>query len=972
MIEILINGEALDLSKDTSLTLQDNIFSPVDVASKETSYSYTFKVPSTDKNNRLLAHWNVLEGTQKETRFEAELVVDGNSCFRGSMVVKSFDGQSYSLNLVSIKYSTVNEALSGKTMADIKWEIPYNGVATINAMNADMTQNDVFFPLVCYGAFQKTPTLVDEVANEYTSKFVIDSTNKWWHSSFYPSVNLLELLKKSLETGGFTIGGSAFSDPNLKNIYLSTHLANDQVPTYNLGNQLFGHISGTTTFDTSTATNRYIQELNYPYFKLQESMGDRSAPNTAAKTYYQWSLIDWWNLLDTEDSTVTMSHNSYTFEKNEHIIVIPADGWYKVKLKANCKMASPNSYLDACELYVDYWQGDGMQTKTFTNIEKDNAIFAPLEIQLVRNLSDEDRIELIKGGENTKFLNGDPTQATFNFKEGEIGFRDGGYVNRVNWKTEFPHQNLYTAEAPTITESLVSQGVSINSVNIELLQGAREGGTARPTTGGRATNGGGTSQGTGLEDYQAGWRRRGYLHTNTHVFDQGVTNSFICGLSSMGNGIPSVARNGRSWSKMISDKNDVFANVEGYGDYKENRISSSSMVTQLVSSQYCQNQWLGAPRNRCDAKTKGVMSGTVECCMWLNRNDRVELVAVQRDYFGKKPYSWSGTVDFEITAISPRNRAYLEAHNYAYSTPTQFPVNLQLSEFFNKEMAISDFLDNVVKTLNLELIQEGNQVDVNVAKTSGDRSVAAYAVDIDDRVSTTKVSDGSAFGIERIDWPRSLSVQWSIDTSEFGFQNSIPWERRGDDDADQYGDSGTTILTLSNDTYATDDKSVSSKFSYTWYGTFELSGDTSKFISIPVIAADDKMIDYNTYEDDLSYDGFSLAQRMWYRQAPSTDTVKTTSNADWVETVYLTYPTGTYQGTEVSFKTGSTLLNYFTLRALFGSEYTNVDCYLTAEEYKLIKGGAMVHFNADLYYCSSIQWSPTSKLAKLKLMRKTD
>ena len=968
MLEIYVNGQILDLFDDTSLNLQENIFNPTEVTTKQSSYSYNFTVPCSDRNSKILGHWNVLESTEKTMRFNAEVYSDSTLIFSGSLVVSKFSDNKFTLNLVSVKTTTYSEQLKDKKLSDVDWEIPFEGCQTINQLNAD-ANSKVFFPLVNYGPFQKKPYYEDEVASDYTSKFLIDKYNKWWYSSFYPSLNVLELAKKCLEGNGFIVGGSAFDDPILKNIYMSTSLASEQVPTYNLGNPKFGHIKATASFDTSNITS-LIEELGFPYFGVRESMGDRTTPNSNPKTYYNLEYIDFFNLL--ENSTV--ESNSYLYDSNESVIVIPSDGWYKISLSASTTLVNPSQTM-SCPLYVDYYQGNGMTTQ-YVTLPKSLQEHSPIEIQLVRNVNlDENKIELIKGSENVKYLNGNPNEAYFNYKEGEIGYRQGGYLNRVHWKTEFPHENLYNSDSPTETGSIMVNAQTSAAANL-ITFASRDGSTTRPVGGGRATSGvGDKAVSTGLERYYSGWKLKGYLHSNTHVFDPGVTNSFICGLSSFDGGIPSIMRNGRSWSKLITDKNDVFSFTEGYKEYEENRIDNGTMQTRAVSTNYNKNDWNLSPRNYCTVNGSS-MSGMVECCIWLNRNDILELVAVQRDYQGKQLYAFSGNVMLEISAISPKNRAYLEGHDYNYNTPSQFPYNLQLGEFLDKEMDMSEYIESVAKAFNLEILQDGKAIDINTqSNISNFIHVNKDVVEIDDRASRTS----SNFEQERISWPKSLSVSYKVNEDEFGFQESIPLSRRGDEDANEYGDSGYTKMILTDDIYADDPKDISTKFSYTWYGGFtfqqlDASGETlsEKEISIPVIIKDEYMIDKTYYEDDLKQDGFSLTPRFWFRQSRSTDYIYT-YDKDWKEQVYLTYPTNSFNGVNLSYKTSEpSLLRYFTMRNLIGAETTNVEVRINGDEFNRLKGGSLVRFNNDLYYTQKVQYNAKTHLAKLTLMKKVD
>lgn len=954
MLNINIDGKYLDTSSGFTLTMQENVFNPTSPASKSASYSYSFKIPITPHNRRILGYYDVLESNEKIRRYNAECTCDGSTLFVGSLVITGAENGEYSCNLVSLKSTNYTEKLGDKTLATIDWSVPFSGIDTINAVNADNSKK-YFFPLASYGCFQKSPVYEDDVAAEYSSKFLIDKYNKWWYSSFYPSINALEVAKRGLEQYGFEVAGSAFDDPVLSNVYLSTNLADGQVPVYNLGNQLFGHVRVANHFTTSAGADRYMQDLDYPYFRVQESYGSKR--EQSANFQYNLETIDYWNLLKGG----TLSHNSYLYDRGDSVVVIPTSGWYKISLSANTQLVGYGSTM-AAPHWVDYWDSEGIHEEII-RVPINASETAPLEIQVVRNVSEDNTIELIKGDTNIKYRNGNPMSSTFNYSEGGYGWRPDGYPNKVTWTTAYPHQAIKgQTEAPTKTEKVLDNSVqnntktqgTINNIDTSRMSG-------RGTTG-RASSG-----------RASGVVEEGYIRRNTHVYDPVVSQSFICGLSSFDGGIPSVMRNGNSWSPTMGAKNDVYANVEGFKRWQN--INGSKRV-ELTN--YCSNDWDLADINVCSA-TSSTMRGHVECCVWLNRNDIIEVVGIQRNYMGQTLYSWTGDITFEVTAISDHNRAWLDSHDFDYYSPTFFSDQLQLSNFMNSATTISSYIDSLCKAFNLSISQDGQSISIDTNNASNATTgQQIYAINIDKRIVSGNTKTGNGGGsIERIDWPAEMSVKWTINTEEFGFKSTIPEEHVGEPDEDDYGYSGFTVIKLNDDPYSTETKDVSIPFSYNWYCSFlfqqlDQSGETlsEHYINLPVIIQDSYMTDYKYYENDMSHDGYSLRQRFWFRQAPSSDYVYT-ADREWREQCYLTYPTGTFMGVSLSYDEQDSLLKYFNIKGL-NSEYTNVSAYITNEEYLLLKAGACIQYNSDIYYVSSLQFTPTTHIAKLKLVRKND
>ena len=267
-IELIVNRKQVDLGDDFNIRINNVINDPVKLDYNQAEYSYSFNLPATKNNNIIFDYANNLSKLNKfHNRYTAELYADGNLIFEGSLTLNSYKENEYECNLVNVKIYSLDEIFSGMTMNKIKgMEIDFSGVTTMNAMNAE-SNPIATFPLVSYGAFQKVPKSEDEVGAEYTSKFDLDMYNRWYIESCYPSLNMLDTLKAAFNTKGYEVMGDAFQDPVLKNIYMSTNLADEQVPQYNLGNPMFGNVqlSASTTLNTLG----YQQELQFPYEKVQ-------------------------------------------------------------------------------------------------------------------------------------------------------------------------------------------------------------------------------------------------------------------------------------------------------------------------------------------------------------------------------------------------------------------------------------------------------------------------------------------------------------------------------------------------------------------------------------------------------------------------------------------------------------------------------------------------------------------------------
>ena len=964
-IELYINGELIELENQESLNLRINnvLFNPTKTSTTQAEYSFSFDIPSTPSNDRVLGYANNLSRINKfRARYNSQIYADGTPIFDGSLTIQKYNAKDkmYTCNLVNFKVNTLDEIFGETKLTDLHWDVDFDGANTINSVNADMNSK-YFFPLASYGVFQKKWKAKDEVAAEYTPKHDIDKYNKWWIESFYPSLNVMETVKRAFEAKGYNAIGSAFLDPNIKTIYASCNLANEQSPIYNLGNPKFGHLHITTNWTNSATTtgesttfggNTFRvdggvpQDLNFPYEGVSNVYpGFQGSKNTSRMVEYNFSTIDIWNMLDTTNNpngvTATLHEDSYIYDPGENVIVIPADGWYKIKLTCNAVLNNPGVRFDATQ-----WtnkNGNELVERT-CSINRDFQQQTPLEIQLIRNYNEN--IELIKGSNNIRWYTGDPTDLFY-----RVG--QNNYQNKHTWTCEYPHQDLYANEAPTKTEAIgVTTAVTTNEYGN--FGGNRQNKTTNSSNGASQNN------------------TKGYVHSDGYPmpYDQYVSPAFICGVSSLGNGTASVMKNGKSWNKQSSEINKVFAKVKGLNIiYYDNSLG----VTD-----HNENSYNDSPNITATATTSA-MSGSVYSCVYLNKNDILELVAIQRDFNSTLGYTTSATCDLEITAITDRTYEVLKGDQYfGYYSSTEFPTKLNLFNFTNKEMKVSDWLTNIQKAFNLEFVMDGNTVDVNVNK--GIKKYITNAISIDDRVNSDEAE------AEFISYPKEMSVQYKIDTDEWGFWTTVPAEYHNAEESvwKEHGDSGYTVIQLNDDSYETSTQNTSTQFSYTWYDNFNFqqvdSGGTSLgdeiTITIPVIEKYDYMAEGYDYEESMKHDGYSLTQRFWFRDQVSQEyvylsSIKANGSKEYID---LVYPINSWKGFNLSYKDTemSLVTEYFNVSPMLSSNYVNVDVYLTPDEYRMIKGGALVNFDSDLYYVSEISgFDPSGgNTTKLKLIKK--
>ena len=912
-VEIIINGERIDVTSEESLGIRitNKLFEPTKFTTKQATFSYSFEVPATDRNNRIFGFGNVLSQENKfRTRYNCEVYSDGDLLFEGSAIVREFSDNKYTLNLVNIKVDALSDIFQDERLTDIPWYVDFSGATTINEVNGDESTK-YFFPLVSYGVFQKVPYYSDEIANDYTSKFSLDSYNRWWNESFYPSMNVMETMKRAFEWKGYKVGGTAFQDPYISNIYASCNLADDQVPQYNLGNPIFGAVDISMQY-TTNADDAYSQDLNYQYFQLTELQNIFRTKKSFAEDY-NFKFINTYDLMGS-GVTITVNEDTYMYDPEENCVVIPADGFYEIQLTTQTTL-NTSSLNNVMQLKLSGFQQDIVEDE-FTiqgNLEET----MPIEIHLVRNY--DDNIELIKGKYNKRYTNGDPT--------------DQLPTNVMEWQTCYPHEKLYNSICPTKYDSDLTSNE----------------GNKTPTK-----NNGKMPRPAINEDVNIEYEPSllGYVYKDNEImaYDQAISSSFICGTSSLAR-TNAVMRNGKSWSRSSTIQNESLYVNSGY--YKHAELGG---VESWVDTNFNVNDLRMSPISNVDESSNS-MTSNLTCVVKLNRNDIIKLFVVHRGYQdidgNELYYSTTSNVRLKMRAVSPRK--YPDFVSSAkYGMVSEFPAQLNLSNFTNQETTIDSWIENVKKAFNLDIIQTGNLIEINTQK--GINKDINYAIDIDDRVSKSDVKTSY------ISYPRTMAVKWRVDTEEWGFEKSVPKDKINLDDWFNYGDSGYTVIQLSDDSYETTDEQTQVGFSFTWYDGFKWfevyqngnEAESGKTLVIPVIEKSEYMADGYGYDEAMKHDGYSMAQRFWYRGEQGDEYVWLASHMR--EQVYITLPKATFNGFHLSYKDNemSLLTEYFNCKPLLSSNYVEVDVYLTPQEYNLLKDGVKVHFDKNLFYVSEI------------------
>lgn len=950
-VSIYVGGERVDLMSAESINMRMNriLYDPVTLLSTQAEYSFSFDVPATPKNRRIFGYADNLAITARFTRHIAcKVYADETLIFDGTLSLSGYDASNkvFKCNLVSLKIYTIDSIFEDTPLDALDWYEPYSGATSINAYNADMGKK-VFYPFVAYGVFEKDPYFSDEVADDYTDARELDKWCRFYPETFPPSLNLVETVRRCFSYKGFELKGDILGDPVMNNIYMSTSLADDQAPLYNLGNPMIGSVDISIQWKNGTVSgsnvtnkeNGIIQSLNYPYFRVYNiptSGGGMAVYNNIDGEYFNFEEIEQFNVMDG-NGVVTENFDSYMYDPDEHCIVIPNDGFYKIELEIDAQLQNYNgNIVRGLQQHVDSSQTIAEEMVNIPYRLKDNT---PFEIQLVRNvLNSEDgaTIELIKGKYNKEYFRGLPYSGG-----SETQYRDWNCCYPHEWRNPRYFRNPTTSDAPT--------AYSNDSF----------GGRADSSSGGR-----GRVTPPGVMTYL-------YKQGEPMAYDPVVSPYFICGFSTMSDGVFSVIKDGRSWYKGDPNRDESLYNSTGY-----QMASGGSNSYQLVDSSLNSNEYINAP-NSYVSITGNRMKGKIYCSVFLKRNDILTLNMVHR-YYDAGRESGSGYLPYEneyfttlsarlkIDAFTPRNHEYIRQNGLGYYTPTEFDTDLRVSNFLSSGTTMAEFVSNFIKAFNLDFYQEGNSVFINGGKALYTKD-KGNLVNLDDRVDAGDAISSS------IDWPSAMSVRWNIDTDEYGYWTTVPAEYVNDRDWASHGDSGYTEIKI--DPYGVDTQEVEIGWSYDWYDTFNLiaySGDTetgSTALRIPVIGDYQYLAPGADYGEAMKHDELSKTLRLWFRQEPSESKVTLTSNED----VYLSLPVNRYEGINISYKdTEPSLLNYFNISPAVAGNYVTVNAYLEPDEYLMLKNGAGIRFDDDVYDLVEMTgYDPSgANPTELKMMRR--
>lgn len=965
-VDIYVNGELADIASQRSLNLRiNNTFAnPEKIETISTEYSFSFSLPPTENNNRIFGFANVLSKRGKFNKpYEVSIEVDNLKAFQGYLMIQSITRhEGYRCNIYVNRLNTVEDVFGDSLMSDLeKWGMEFNLSETINERNREVCEEDkvkdCFFPLVSYGMFQKKP----KETGFYTPKTDIDRYTNMWMENFYPSMNLLKTVRRCFAHKGYEVDGDIFDDDNIKRIYMSTNLADGQDPQYNYGSPELGKVTVSTIwsnkhiYDTGTSqlATHTVQQLDEPIIRVGKDY-------ETGQFYYNYNEFNLYNIWSdapgvtdshltsengrptTYDSSLFMesfsSDNPYMWRDGG--IVVPMDGWYKVELDVKYDINdSTNSDIKIDE-YIAVQQSDRNRTKVTTHevtLPKTWGAFFT-EVQLVKNDLEHSTTKPIAPSE----------QLDDCFEASAKAYR--------YYSSCYPHEEKGSTKLPT-SENPYPAGM--------------------------------TPPKTGMLQY-----------------DPWVNKDFIMGICSSNDcRYGAVIKNGKSWNSECVDFVQSRFNCQPYlgiptkqnpggrgvvrdmpqqtSDYMNNTLPNSVPSTQSQSQQIYHNtsgtyetDTFNITNSTLNFSSNTEAKGKIQAIVHLNKNDILQLKLLTR-CLNNPDSTRSGDNDVKVNVEA---KVTVEAFgtdeipvtsdlmdwNTDIREEETLDTELNLVNFLNKEEKMSDFISNFIKEFNLSYEQNGNTISLNKQKIS---NVKRSVVDLSDRVSEGDIET------ERIDYPSSIAVKYSIDTEERGFYNSVPFDDLEKPNWTTYGDYGYDTIKILDDNQA-QEQSVSLKTSYNWFQDFDYKLSTPDVtIPLAVIAKDEWLINGYKDEEMMKKDGYGMKRRYWFPSPIKYPSV--VINNDQEQKVDIYSVMNERNGFQLSYhlpqQGKETILSkFFNIYYDADTNYVVFKAYITTQEYIDLKNGAYVRIDDDIYIVTEIKgFDPTgNNMTEIKAIKK--
>ena len=403
----------------------------------------------------------------------------------------------------------------------------------------------------------------------------------------------------------------------------------------------------------------------------------------------------------------------------------------------------------------------------------------------------------------------------------------------------------------------------------------------------------------------------------------------------------SVAKPSASWDRTYKEehRNRIVAhNPVGY--YRRGETVTSKFAYTLS----------GSPSNYAKRSAQaGAESaeGAVNCVVWLDAGELLTLAEVSDG----RPDWVAKFVDFDLSVTPFRtDEAWLKINPetgiasgaMSWDDPVTFDTDtINLAGFLPADMKMDDFIDNFCKAFNLQLVNTvDGAFDLNVKQTRP--TITSRYIDLDGLTSTADRAN-TPLGL-----PGAYKIGFTIDAEEEGYFVSK------DDGGGEYS------------TGATSDKVTEQKssFSFNWFKDIRKGGNT---YPLAVISKREPWASPADYEAMMKKRYTTQPLRFWY---PTDRTMPIEFNGQ-VSAILVSNALPGVSVLNYKRQPLTILDNYFAVFIGGDSHYTEVEGYLTAEQYEAMGGVSLASFNGDVYYIAELSgYDPSGRnKTKIKLIK---
>lgn len=976
-IELYINAKLCDIGNPQSLGIRLNrvLLKPSELNTKDAQFSYSIAIPSSPTNDEIFGYSNVEEVKDKfNYEYKTSLYVDGILVFDGYFKLNEIDSDgNYKGNLFVPAIKTIKELFGDKKMneLDTSWEVKFPTLVTsLNDYNTRKNIPDCFFPFALYGLLPKVPKDLKETT--YSEKDVWDDTVRLGLEDFPPSINCMKTIRKIFESlkdekgeSSYTISGTAFNDPRLLNLYMSYSNPTEYEQEWNWGDLGKMYIAGNWTNYEERNGKKYIEE--------------RAFEVDINRKMYTANLLDstMTSITHLIDRGTNILHSSVVDKKtggkkSNTIIRIPKSGFYKISLDVNMKLHKGVDVGNGAE-YSDSHHPFRIISGYFK--EANNNIYNRAhEVKIIRDFGTG-----YFGVENES-LNGDyyTTNLPQNNKFEE--HNDSSDRNLVTNEQDFPKyfpvpgKKCVQFVDPSVNEKLVSGfrwGCFKDSDDRFPLDQYRK---VVPKINEIDTLG-------RILAIRSAWSWDVKFSQKEKIYS--VINNK--------HNLPTVNKDGDLtgetdvtgyWVYGFPEKKDEIQDDED--DTKRQKFCcypSTKFMQELEGSK----STFGLIDEDNNVNTFDYAgSGRLHQVIWLNKGEQLTLVTVsdagviRRHRKTQGRYGWiRQDIDFKLEIVPFRkNLEWSKVDNFnksademKWNDETNFQKDhINLVKFLPSDKKVDEWLDHFCKAFNLQLEQKDSKTFELNLKQKPTRINPDSVFDLDQKTGLNKRSN------QPLGLPSVFDIGFKINEEEEGYVKNN--KDRG----------GEKIVTGSVEK---SEISQLSDFSYNWFKkiTYQ-SKKTPKekiVMSLPVIShkeiwAKDAM-DYAEMVKKL-YTNYS--QRFWYKDADKVysldplwkiENVKT--EPDKEQQMIIPVLTNALEGNDklvLNYKDAedSIFRTYFKIIATNDSNYTDVECFLSPDEYEQLDGTKLIKYNGDLYYIAAIEgYDPLGvNKTKLKLIRK--